>query len=141
MHAVKGNKSGKNTGYKVARARGFTLLELLVVIVIIGLLATIVVINVMPAAERAAAAKAKADIAVLEQGVDMYRLDHLRYPNSEEGLQALVAGNYVRRLPNDPWDRPYLYSSPATDGGPYRIASLGADGREGGTGENEDLSN
>ena len=120
---------------------GFTLVELMVVIVIIGLLATIVVINVMPAMDRAATTKARADIATLEQGIEMYRLDHMRYPTGEEGLQALLAGDYVRRLPNDPWNNPYRYSAPGRDGRPFEIASLGADGREGGSGENEDITN
>lgn len=113
----------------------------MVVIVIIGLLATIVLINVMPAAERAAATKARADIATLEQGIDMYRLDHLRYPTTQEGLQALVAGNYIRRLPEDPWGNPYRYSAPGPDGQPFRIGSLGADGREGGDGDDADIVN
>ena len=120
---------------------GFSLVELMVVIVIIGLLATIVIINVMPAADRAAVTKARADIATLEQGVDMYRLDHLRYPTTQEGLQALVAGNYIRRLPEDPWGHPYQYAAPGPDGRPFRIASFGADGREGGDGDNEDIAN
>lgn len=120
---------------------GFSLVELMVVIVIIGLLATIVIINVMPAAERAAATKARADIATLEQAVQMYRLDHQRYPTSQEGLQALLDADYVPRLPNDPWGNPYRYAAPAPDGRPFRIASLGADGREGGDGEDEDIAN
>jgi general secretion pathway protein G len=123
------------------RNEGFTLVELMVVIVIIGLLATIVIINVMPAADRAAVTKARADIATLEQGIDIYRLDNLRYPTSEEGLQALVAGEMIRRLPNDPWNRPYLYSAPGRDGKPFTIATLGADGREGGDGDDADISN
>ena len=120
---------------------GFTLVELMVVIVIIGLLATIVVINVMPAADRAAVTKARADIATLEQGIDLYHLNNRRYPTSEEGLQALVAQNLVRRLPNDPWNNPYRYSAPGRNGQPYTIMTWGADGREGGTGENEDIAN
>ena len=121
--------------------RGFTLVELMVVIVIIGLLATVVIINVMPASNRAAVTKARADIATLEQALDMYRLDNLRYPTEAEGLQALVSGNYIRRLPADPWRKPYAYSAPGTDGADFRIVSLGADGREGGSGEDEDISN
>lgn len=120
---------------------GFTLVEMMVVIVIIGLLATIVIINVMPAADRAAVTKARADIATLEQGIDMYRLDNLRYPTTEEGLQALMAGNYLRRLPNDPWNNPYRYATPGPDGKPFLISTLGADGREGGDGENADITN
>lgn len=118
---------------------GFTLVELMVVIVIIGLLATVVVINVMPASDRAAATKAQADIATLEQGIDMYRLSNMRYPTSGEGLQALVNGGYVRRLPNDPWGNPYRYGVPGRDGAAYEIYSYGADGREGGEGENADI--
>ena len=119
---------------------GFTLVELMVVLVIIGLLATIVIINVMPAADRAAVTKARADIAVLDQGLQMYRIDNMRYPTADEGLQALVAGNYVRRLPNDPWNRPYLYAVPGPDDQPFVISTLGADGREGGSGENADIT-
>lgn len=126
---------------KHGEEQGFTLVELMVVIVIIGLLATIVVINVMPAADRAAVTKARADIATLEQGIEMYRLDNRRYPTSDEGLQALVAGEYIRRLPDDPWRNPYRYSAPGQSGRPFTVATLGADGREGGSGENEDISN
>jgi general secretion pathway protein G len=120
---------------------GFTLVELMVVIVIIGLLATVVVINVMPASNRAAVTKARADISTLEQGLQMYRLDNMRYPSGEEGLQALVQGQYIQRLPNDPWGNPYAYRAPGRDGRPFDILSYGADGREGGSGENEDITN
>jgi general secretion pathway protein G len=120
---------------------GFSLVELMVVIVIIGLLATIVIINVMPAADRAATTKARADIATLEQAIDIYKLDHLTYPPAAEGLQALVVGRYIRRLPNDPWGNPYRYTVPGRDGRPYQLASWGADGREGGSGEDADITN
>jgi len=123
------------------RTEGFSLVELMVVIVILGLLATIVIINVMPAADRAANTKTRADIATLEQAVEMYRLDHQTYPPAAEGLQALIAGRYIRRLPDDPWGNPYRYSVPGADGAPFRIMSWGADGREGGTGEDADISN
>ena len=126
---------------KRRREEGFTLVEMMVVIVIIGLLATIVIINVMPAADRAAVTKARADISTLEQGIDMYRLRNLRYPTNEEGLQALVGDNILRRLPNDPWNRPYLYAAPGQGGQPFTISTLGADGRAGGDGENADIAN
>jgi general secretion pathway protein G len=118
---------------------GFTLVELMVVIVIIGLLATVVVINVMPATDRAALTKAKADIATLEQGVEMYRLNKLRYPTAAEGLQAVVSEGFVKRLPNDPWGNPYRYTAPGRDGRDFEISSNGADGREGGEGEDADI--
>lgn len=118
---------------------GFTLVELMVVIVIIGLLATVVVINVMPATDRAALTKAKADIATLEQGVEMYRLNKLSYPAAAEGLQAVVKEGYVKRLPEDPWGNPYQYTVPGRDGASFDIFSHGADGREGGEGEDADI--
>ena len=120
---------------------GFTLVELMVVIVIIGLLATVVVINVMPATDKAAITKAKADVGVLEQGVEMYRLNKLRYPSGSEGLQAVTAEGYVKRLPKDPWGNPYVYAAPGRDGRQFDIYSFGADGREGGEGEDADIGN
>ena len=71
----------------------------------------------------------------------MYRLDHMTYPTAQQGLKSLVDGNYVRRLPNDPWGNAYLYAAPAPDGRSFLISSLGADGREGGSGEDEDIRN
>ncbi|WP_300974998.1 type II secretion system major pseudopilin GspG [Sphingomonas sp. LHG3406-1] len=121
---------------------GFTLVELMVVIVIIGLLATVVMINVMPSQDRAMATKARADIATLSQAMEMYRLENMRYPTD---LQALASarpgggGGYVRGLPNDPWDRPYQLAVPGPDSAPFDIYSLGADGSPGGEGENADI--
>lgn len=120
---------------------GFTLVELMVVIVIIGLLATVVVINVMPATDRAALTKAKADIATLEQGIEMYRLNKLQYPSGDQGLQAVVREGYIKRLPNDPWGNPYRYAAPGRDGRRFDVYSYGADGREGGEGEDADIGN
>jgi len=132
---------------------GFTLVELMVVIVIIGLLATVVAINVLPSQDRAMVEKAKADIAVLEQAVESYRLDNFVFPRTEDGLQALVAppaglanpgryreGGYIRRLPQDPWGNAYQYAAPG-ERGAFDIYSFGADGRRGGEGRDADLGN
>lgn len=130
---------------------GFTLVELMVVIVIIGLLATIVAVNVIPASDTARVEKAKADISVIEQALEQYRLDNLNYPAATDGLQALLSapaglaqpqryrpGGYIRKLPDDPWGRPYRYGVPGRRGG-FDIYSLGADGQPGGEAENADI--
>ena len=123
------------------KEQGFTLVEMMVVLVIIGLLATVVIINVMPAVDQAARTRVQADLSTLEEAIDIYHLQNgMRYPTSQEGL-AVLAPNYIRRLPNDPWGTPYVYVSPGPNGAPYRIASLGADKREGGSGENADITN
>ncbi len=122
---------------------GFTLVELLVVLAIIGLLTTLVVVNVLPAQGRAQQQKARADIALIEQGLQMWRIETGRYPTTEEGLAVLTApgtmGAALARLPDDPWGRPYLYRSPGLDNRPYDIWSYGADGEEGGDGEAADI--
>jgi len=123
--------------------QGFTLVELLVVLAIIGLLTTVVVINVLPMQSRAQIQKARADIALLEQGLEFYRLDAGRYPTTEEGLAILTRpgamGATIRNLPDDPWGRPYYYTAPGPDGTAYQILSYGADGEPGGEGENADI--
>jgi len=120
---------------------GFTLVELMVVILIIGLLATVVIINVLPATDKAAETKAKADVSTLETATEMYRLNKLAYPSAAEGLQALAREGYVKRLPKDPWGNPYHYAAPGRDGRPFDIYSFGADGREGGEGKDADIGN
>jgi general secretion pathway protein G len=141
---------------RAARRRseaGFTLIEMMVVVVIIGLLATVVVINVLPSQDRAMKEKARADIAVLEQAIESYRLDNFAYPTAQDGLNALVAppaslarpdryreGGYIRRLPNDPWGNPYQYAAPGRHG-PVDIWSRGADGQEGGEKNDADIGN
>ena len=132
---------------------GFTLVELMVVIVIIGLLATVVVINVLPSTDTASITKARSDIATLEQAIDLYKLDNTLYPTTDQGLEALVSrpdglsrperyrpDGYIRRLPPDPWGNPYQYSYPG-ENGIFDIFSLGADGRLGGEGLNADVGN
>ena len=135
------------------RDAGFTLVEVMVVIVIIGLLATVVMINVLPSQDRAMREKARADIAVLEQAVETFRLETLRFPTTEEGLTALVQGppgmarpdryrdgGYVRRLPQDPWGNPYQYVFPGQHSR-FDVYSFGADGVKGGEGDNADIGN
>ncbi len=126
---------------KREREQGFTLVELMVVIVIIGLLATVVVINVMPAQDTARMRKAEADIATLEQGVEMYRLNRMNYPSTSDGLGALVSEGFIKRLPDDPWGNPYLYAAPGRDGQAFDVYTYGADGREGGEGDDADIGN
>ena len=135
------------------RDAGFTLVEVMVVVVIIGLLATVVMINVLPSQDRAMREKARADIAVLEQAVETFRLETLRFPTAEEGLAALVQapagmaradryrdGGYVRRLPQDPWGNSYQYAFPGQHSR-FDVYSLGADGVKGGEGDNADIGN
>ena len=131
---------------------GFTLVELMVVVVIIGLLATIVALNVLPSGDTARVQKAKADIATIEDALELYKLQNISYPTTSQGLAALSAapaglvdpsryqaGGYLKRLPDDPWGRPYLYASPGRHG-QADVWSLGADGKEGGEGIDADIT-
>jgi general secretion pathway protein G len=127
---------------------GFTLIELMVVILIIGLLATIVVQNLRSATDKAKRVKAQADIAQIKSALDRYYLDAGSYPATDQGLNALVAspssgnvpkdwgGPYIEKIPPDPWGNPYFYQS---DGSGYVLKSYGADGAEGGEGKNADI--
>ncbi len=134
-------------------ANGFTLVELMVVVVIIGLLATIVALNVLPSGDTAKIQKAKADIANIETGLEMYKLQNLTFPTTSQGLPALVSmpagladpsryqkGGYLKKLPEDPWGRPYLYAAPGQHG-EADVWTYGADGKEGGEGTNADIGN
>jgi general secretion pathway protein G len=121
----------------VRNYRGFTLLELLVVIVIIGLLAGYVAPRYFSQVGKSEVQVARAQIDSLEKALDQYRLDHRRYPTAEEGLAAIEP--YLKKaLPNDPWGRPYLYRVPGQRG-EYEILSYGRDGRAGGVGEDADI--
>ena len=133
------------------RQRGFTLLEVMVVVVILGILAALVVPKIISRPDEARAIAARQDIASLMQALKLYRLDNLRYPTTEQGLQALVVrpasaplapnwkpGGYLERLPNDPWGHPYQYLNPGVRG-EIDVFSMGADGAPGGEGNDADI--
>jgi len=130
------------------RSAGFTLLELLVVIVIIGLLAGYVAPRYFSQVGRSEIQVARAQIDSLEKALDQYRLDTRRYPSAEEGLAALVArpasvsgwnGPYLKKaVPSDPWGRPFVYRVPG-EKGDFDLISLGRDGKPGGAGEDADV--
>ncbi len=133
--------------------RGFTLIEVMVVVVILGILAAVVIPRIMDRPDTARITKAKQDIRVLEGALNLYKLDNHFYPSTEQGLEALVQkpsgdpeprnwkeGGYIDRLPVDPWGNPYQYLNPGAHG-PIDIYSLGADGQLGGEGIAADIGN
>jgi general secretion pathway protein G len=131
------------------RRAGFTLIELMVVLVIIGVLGALIVPNVLNHADDARATAARADVNNIMQALKLYKLDNLRYPTAEQGLQALVARpaappvpanwkNYLEKLPNDPWGNPYQYLNPGIRG-EVDVMSFAADGKQGGEGKDADI--
>jgi general secretion pathway protein G len=135
------------------RRKGFTLIEIMVVVVILGILAALIVPKVISRPDEARIAAAKQDVATLAQALKLYKLDNLAYPSTDQGLQALVArpnsapvpanwkaGGYLERLPKDPWGRDYRYLNPGRRG-EIDIFSLGADGEPGGEGNDADIGN
>jgi len=130
---------------------GFSLLELMVVVVIMSILALVIVPRIIDRPDQARAARVKADIATLGSAINLYKLDNLRFPTTEQGLQALVtaplsepvpqnfaSGGYIDRLPKDPWGAEYKYLSPGVHGD-FDIFTFGADGVSGGSGVNADI--
>ncbi len=138
---------------RTSRSGGFSLVEILVVLVIMGLLISVVAPTVLNRADEARIQKAQADFKAIETALKIYRLDNYVYPTTEQGLEALVEattlapeprnfkpGGYLSELPLDPWGRPYLYLSPG-EHGEIDLYSLGADGLSGGEGQNGDIGN
>jgi len=141
------------SGFRMQRSAGFSLIEILVVVVIIGILAAVVVPRVMDEPDRARVTKAAQDVQALVTALNMYKLDNYQYPSSEQGLEALInrpsgqpeapnwkQGGYVDRLPNDPWGRPYQYLNPGLKG-EIDVWSFGANGMPGGEGINAEIGN
>jgi general secretion pathway protein G len=138
---------------KASRAAGFTLIEVMVVIVILGILAAVVVPRIMDRPDAARVTKAKQDIRTLEGSLNLYKLDNFQYPSTDQGLEALVSqpsgspeprnwkqGGYVDRLPKDPWGNDYQYLNPGVNGA-IDIYTLGADNQQGGEAANADVGN
>ncbi|HZF26986.1 MAG TPA: type II secretion system major pseudopilin GspG [Steroidobacteraceae bacterium] len=140
-------------GVAPRRVAGFTLIEILVVVVIIGILAAIVAPKIMGRIDDAQIAKARQDIRVYETALNLFRLDNYKYPTTDQGLQALVQqpadpgirnwkqGGYVDSLKKDPWGYDYQYVNPGTHGTEYDLFTLGADNQPGGEGINADIGN
>ena len=134
------------------RQSGFTLIEIMVVVVILAVLGALVVPKILENVDKARVTRAASDIRAIQTALDLYRLDNFKYPTTEQGLQALVtqptdptitnyrSGGYLPSLPKDPWGNPYQYVSPGANGRDYDIISYGRDGKPGGEGYDADIS-
>ncbi len=139
------------TPYRMSNRDGFTLIEIMVVVVILGILAALIAPNVINRIDDAQSVKVRQDLRSIESALKLYRLDNFRYPDTEDGLDALVtppqdpnarwpAGGYLDRLPKDPWDQPYQYLHPGNQG-EFDVYTLGRDGQQGGEGLDADMGN
>lgn len=148
------NRRQREQARRPGRQAGFSLIELMIVIVILGILSTMVVLNIAGAPDEARVNKAKADIQTIESALILYKVQNGFYPTTEQGLKALVEkptskpipktyppGGYLKQdnVPQDPWGNPYVYRSPGEENRPYEIISRGADALDGGTGYNTDI--
>lgn len=135
------------------KQNGFTLIEIMVVVVILGILGALIVPNILGRTEEARITAAQSDIRSIGNALNLYRLDNFNYPSTDQGLEALVSKpsgypeaknwnseGYLAKLPKDPWGNSYLYLSPGAHG-PYDLYSQGADGKEGGEGSDQDIAN
>jgi general secretion pathway protein G len=134
------------------RQSGFTLIEIMVVVVILAVLGALVVPKILENVDKARVTRAQSDIRAIQTALDLYRLDNFKYPTTEQGLQALVkqpvdptitnyrSGGYLGSMPKDPWNNPYQYISPGADGRDYEITTYGRDGKPGGEGYDADIS-
>ncbi len=125
---------------KKRRIRGFTLIEIMIVVVILGILATLVVPAIMDRPDHARQVRAKQDIRTIVSALSLYRLDNLSYPTTLDDL-SVGENKYLERTPNDPWGNPYQYIQPGIRGGRFDVYSFGSDGYEGGTGLDADIGN
>ena len=142
----------KSRPYPLHKQSGFTLIEIMVVVVIIGILASLVAPSVMRRIDEANVVKAKQDIRAYETALNLYRMDNFRYPSTDQGLKALIEkpadpnvrnwkeGGYIQALRKDPWGNDYVFLSPGTRG-EYDLYTLGADGQPGGEGNDADIGN
>jgi general secretion pathway protein G len=151
MQAFRHTQSSPRPALRARLVQGFTLIEVMVVVAILGILAALIVPKLVGRSDEARVVAAKQDIGTLMQSLKLYRLDNQRYPSGAQGLQALVQkpstdpvppnwkdGGYLDKLPNDPWGHPYQYLNPGVHG-EIDVFSFGADGQPGGTGIDADI--
>jgi general secretion pathway protein G len=143
----------RQTHAVIRKARGFTLLEIMVVVVILGILGALIVPQMFGQVDKARVAKARQDLKTIEAALEMYRLDNFRFPSTDQGLKALIEkpadssvrnwkpGGYIKDLEKDPWDNDYRYAYPGTHGKEIDLFSYGADNQEGGEGNDADIAN